>query len=527
MVDKLPGLTAPTVRGTYGLLLGTGALVLSIGLLVPFVVADKPTANLGSSTTGGTTGGLSGSTSGAGTTSTSGTTDLPATTGTAGATGGLTTTGSTGTGGTGGTSAGGGTTGTSGTTGSGGSGGSTGPVPPSSARKASDIGISRDAIKLGVLIPQDQSGEGGSFSDVIGSPKQQWGAYLAELNAKGGIQGRKVEPVYREYDGLDLDAQRAACVYLTEQAKVFAIVNSGGFYGDPILCVTQQHKTPFIGQAGEALDFYQKSNGLYFSTTPNKDRVLRNMVAVAARDGAYKGKTVGILSREGIDAIPVDRSLKPALRAAGITLTYEARLSSDESAAQSQIPLEVQQMKSKNVDFIMLTTGLIAANVFVQQADSQRYTPQYMTSDFASGGADIYTIGMPASFQGAITYTALRTGEARAGMPEPRTDAECRKIFERRTGKKLDRTGTEYSITITACGILEQFSRAMAASGVNPTRRLLSSALQSIGPWNVPFSGAGSWSRNKFDAPDVVRRGTWKADCKCWTPVGPFVRTPY
>ena len=45
------------------------------------------------------------------------------------------------------------------------------------------------------------------------------------------------------------------------------------------------------------------------------------------------------------------------------------------------------------------------ANVFVQQADSQRYYPQYMTSDFASGGADIYTIGMPASFDGAISYT--------------------------------------------------------------------------------------------------------------------------
>jgi ABC-type branched-subunit amino acid transport system substrate-binding protein len=379
-----------------------------------------------------------------------------------------------------------------------------------------------------VLIPKDQSDNtGGSFSDVIGHPKVQWTAYLDEVNARGGILGRKIEPIFREYDGLDLDAQRAACVYLTEQAKVFAIVNSGGFYGDPILCVTQQHKTPFIGQAGEALDFYQKSKGLYFSTTPNKDRVLRNMVAVAARDGIYKGKTVGILSREGIDAIPVDRSLKPALKAAGITLKYEARLSSDESAAQSQIPIEVQQMKSEGVDFIMLTTGLIAANVFVQQADSQRYDPKYMTSDFASGGADVYTIGMPPSFEGAITYTALRTGEARAGMPETPTDGACRKIFERRTGKKLDRTGTEYYLTVTACGILDQFARGMTSAGANPTRALLSGALQSIGSWNVPFSGAGSWSRGKFDAPDVVRRGTWKANCKCWQPVGPFVRTPY
>lgn len=522
MVDNPRPLTAPTVRGTYGLLLGVGAVVLSIGLILPFVVASEPddslsTGDTASSGMDGTTGQDGSSDAGASPLASGGPSAAPGTgasaapAGTAPSSGGATGTSS----------------GSTGSTASGGVLGSGGTAVPPSARTASDIGITRDEIKLGVLIPQDQSGEGGSFSDVIGSPKQQWGAYLAELNAKGGILGRKVAPVYREYDGLDLDAQRAACVYLTEQAKVFAIVNSGGFYGDPILCITEQHKTPFIGQAGESLDYYQKSNGLYFSTTPNKDRVLRNMVAVAARDGIYKGKTVGILSREGIDAIPVDRSLKPALKAAGITLKYEARLSSDESAAQSQIPIEVQQMKSEGVDFIMLTTGLIAANVFVQQADSQRYYPKYMTSDFASGGADVYTVGMPASFEGAITYTALRTGEARAGMAEPATDGECRKVFERRTGKKLDRTSTEYYLTVTACGILDQFTRGMTTAGANPTRSSLSTALQSTGSWNVPFSGAGSWARGKFDAPDVVRRGTWKASCKCWTPVGPFVRTPY
>jgi len=504
-------LTAPTVRGTYGVLLGAGAVVLTLGLLLPFVVADSPKDTVVAALPSADAGTTGTGTTGATPTVTAGPTATPG----AGTTGGVT----------------GGTGGTAGSTGgtSGGLFGTTGgTAAPAAQRKASDVGITRDAIKLGVLIPADNSSdEGTSFSDVVGDPKQQWDAYISTVNAKGGILGRKIQPVYREYDGLDLDAQRAACVYLTEQAKVFAIVNSGGFYGDPILCVTQQHRTPFLGQAGEALDFYQKSKGLYFSTTPNKDRVLQNMVASAARDGVFKGKTVGLLSREGIDAIPVDRSLKPALKAHGITVTYEARISADDSAAQSQIPLEVQQMKSKDVDFIMLTTGLIVANVFAQQADSQRYTPQYMTSDFASGGADIYTIGMPASFAGAITYTALRTGEARAGMSEALQDAACRKTFEKHTGKKLDRTGTEYSITVTACGILDQFVVGMVKAGTNPTRSLLSNALQSIGAWDVPYSGAGSWSRNKFDAPDVTRRGTWKSDCRCWIPVGPFIRTRY
>ena len=510
-----PRLTAPTVKGTYGVLLGAGSFVLALGLALPFIVAHKPEPAPATSSLGSTTG--DGGATGSGTTGAN-----PSAQPSAAATQAAATTGGVGPG----------TSGTAGSAGTGGSGalGTTGQVaPPVSQRRASDIGITPTAIKLGILIPSDNSSKagGGSFSSVIGSPKQQWTAYVDEVNAKGGVLGRKIQPVFKEYDGLDLDAQRAACVYLTEQEKVFAIVNSGGFYGDPILCVTQQHKTPFIGQAAEALDFYQKSHGLYFSTTPNKDRTLRNLVVAANRDGAFKGKTVGILSREGIDAIPVDRSLKPELAAEGIKVTYEARISSDDSAAQSQIPLEVQQMRNHGVNLIMLETGLIVANVFAQQADSQRYYPQYMTSDFASGGADVYTIGMPASFAGSVTYTALRTGEARAGMAEPPTDAACRQVFERRTGHKLDRTSTEYSLTVTACGILTEFDQAMTTAGVNPTRVLLSQALQAIGPWNVPFSGQGSWGPNKFDAPDVVRRAVWQSGCKCWVPNGPFRRTKY
>jgi ABC-type branched-subunit amino acid transport system substrate-binding protein len=512
-----PTLSAPTFRSTYGVLLGVGAAVLSVGLALPFVVATTPVQQAGSSSSlaGGAAGsGLSGTTGGLTAAGTSG----------GGATGtGPGTTGS-GTTGTGGASTLGGTSGSGGTgTGAGGT------AAPLNQRKASDIGITPASIKLGILIPSDNSktAGGADFSNVLGSPMKQWKAFVDDANKRGGILGRTITPVFKEYDGLSLDAQRAACVYLTEQEKVFAIVNSGGFYGDPILCVTQQHKTPFIGQAGEALDYYQKSNGLYFSTTPNKDRVLRNLVRAALADGVFKGKTVGILSREGIDAIPVDRSLKPELAAAGIKVKYEARISSDDSAAQSQIPVEVQQMRSNGVDLIMLETGLIVANVFVQQADSQRYYPQYLTSDFASGGADIYTIGMPASFAGSITYTALRTGEARAGMPEFAPDAACRKVYEKATGATLDHKTTEYSLTVTACGIMNEFVAGMRTAGVNPTRTLLSQALQGIGRWSVPYSGDGSWGPNKFDAPDVVRRASWHADCKCWLPVGPFRRTSY
>src|SRR4051794_38930938 len=187
MPDSPRPLTAPTVRGTYGVLLGAGAVVLSLGLLLPFVVADKPADNLASAGADTVSSSASpGTTAGTGPLATAGAAAAPAVGPTAAAGPGA------------GAASGPGAASAAGPAGGGGVLGGSAPVVPAASRGASDMGITRDAIKLGVLIPQDQSGEGGSFSDVIGSPKQQWNSYITELNAKGGILGRKITPVYRE-----------------------------------------------------------------------------------------------------------------------------------------------------------------------------------------------------------------------------------------------------------------------------------------------------------------------------------------
>lgn len=500
---EVGGLRGATRRGTYGVLVGVGAIMLAVGLLVPFLVADPVTdQGLGA----GPSGGL-GPVPGAGGGSSLDTDDTVLD----GTADGATTTTVPGPGGVDG-------------------GGPLTTAPdgsPTEPRTASDVGITADVVTVGVPVP-DLSAmgdtEGGvKFAESFGDMRAQYQTAIDALNQRGGINGRQVRAEYRSYKAADLDAMRAACIYLTEERKVFAVL--GGFYGDPILCVTEQHRTPMVAMASEPDDFYARSQGNFFSIAASKDRILGDLATALHRDGAMKGRTVGILDQEGIDAIPVDRTLIPRLEALGYDVAYHARIANDIGAAQSQIPIEVQRMRGAGVDTVIVASGLVRATVFAQEAQNQRWRPQYLLSDFASGATDVFTAAMPASFEGAVAYTSFRTGEARAGLPEAAHDRACREQYEAATGDRLDRKAIEYYYAVTACGIVDLFARGLAGAGTNPTRASFSQGLQRLGPIDVPYGAAGSFGAGKYDAPDSTRRVAWKPDCKCWLPADGFRST--
>lgn len=403
------------------------------------------------------------------------------------------------------------------------------PTPTQPAQlTASDTGVTPEVISLGILIPEEIALDGGGSSgDFVGDLYEQWTVAIEQINNAGGINGRALEPVFREFDGLDADSMRAACIYLTEEVGVFAVVNAGGFYGDPILCVAEQHQTPFIGQAGEIQDFYTRAGGMYVSTTLSKERALLNAVQRMYEEGYFEGRTVGIVEQEGIDRIPVDNAMVPLLNQLGVPIAHRATFSEDFAAAQAQMPIQISQMRSAGVDTVLLPVGLGIGGLFVSQADTQGYRPQYWTSDFASGTSDVYATLMNDGFDGALGYTALRTGEAIAGMDEAPLDRGCRERFEAQTGRGMDRSTIEYYSMVTACGIMDMFTRAATAAGPELTRVGLSNALQGLGPVDVPYSGSSSLGPGKLDAPDAVRLVQFSSSCRCWQPAGDFVATSY
>ena len=109
---------------------------------------------------------------------------------------------------------------------------------------AASPGVTKDEIKIGVTYPDLDAIR--DVTDIShGDYKKTYNAVIDELNKQGGINGRKVVPVFAPINPIGTVPAQEACVKLTEDEKVFAAV--GFFYTDAPLCYVSQHDTPILG----------------------------------------------------------------------------------------------------------------------------------------------------------------------------------------------------------------------------------------------------------------------------------------
>ena len=396
---------------------------------------------------------------------------------------------------------------------------------------ASDVGVTAETIKVGLLIPN---------SEAVGDPKaqesvqrQEFQVFLDEINERGGIHGRRVEAVVATYDVLDQEeGTRAACLALARDEKVFAAFNTTGFGPPGALCLTRAHGVPFLQGSGHPDEVYRESGLLYSSSFDSQTRNLRNMVWFLNQLGVLAGKKVGVL---GSDWIGLRREQEEGIVQTLESLGYDPFvywLSGDPASSQAQVPVAVQQMRQEDVEVVIFGADFVSGTSFVQQANSQLYSPRYAAADPWSWSTDFTVSGMPDSFAGAITITAMRTYDARVDVPEPAVDAACREVYERRSGNDLDRandTNALYIGTMWACGVVQRFEQAALLAGPELTRAGLASAVTRLGTMPVPYSGGpGTFGPEKLDGANHYRPQEWHADCHCWVPlVGEFVPGHY
>lgn len=484
-------------RNTFGLLIGVVATMLAAGLAIPIVVG-QPSGQSASASKGS-------SLDLNGVESTTSTTALAGAAGSAG-------------------DAAAGAGGIAGSAGDGALGPGGTPLAPGTKLTASDVGVTASTIKIGLLVPN--SSTVGSTEDQTKVQEAEFHAYIDQINAQGGINGRKIETVTATYDILDQDAgARKACLQLTDDDKVFAVFNTTGFGPPGTMCLTREKQVPFLQGSGHPDEVYAQSNGLYSSTFDSQTRNYRNLVGTLERLGVLRGKKIGVLGTEWIGLRrETEEGVVQTLKSLGYD-PFVYWLSGDPASSASQIPIAVQQMKANGVQVQFMTVDFVSGLNFVQQADAQRYNPRYTGGDSWGWTTDYVTANMPASFAGAISVTAMRLYDARVGVPEPAIDAACAKRFEDATGIKLDRANDPNALyvgSMFACGVVQRFARAATAAGPRLTRRGLVDAIAAIGTVDVPFAGnPATYSRTKLDGSNQYRPQQWAADCKCWIPLVP------
>ncbi len=155
------------------------------------------------------------------------------------------------------------------------------------ASSPADQGVTSTTIRIGIPVINFAALESVGVTLNDGNFHDAFNALTGNMNAHGGIDGRKVIPYFVETNPAVISSGNSSCSELTEDDKVFIVMFP--VYPD---CYQQVHDTPVIG--GVLPGALPASAAPDFSLTPPDAAYDSVQLAAFKNRGDFKGKKVGI-----------------------------------------------------------------------------------------------------------------------------------------------------------------------------------------------------------------------------------------
>jgi hypothetical protein len=458
---------------------------------------------------------------------------------------GTTVTGGSGVGTTGGLTSGSG--GTSGSNSTGGAAPSVGrPTTPSAL--TTGVGVTKTTITVGVTITSNGDAANaaiGAGGITQGDGRANVMALRDEINATGGIAGRKLEVVVHAYDaqstqtGATQDA--AACSTFTEDNKVMAVF-SGSLSDVLPECLRKAGVVQFFAGGLVARDkAFARDFPLAFQLgTMTQERILKDLVGALSRQKYFSGwntltggpsastpTKVAVLSYDSrAFQNAVKNTLLPELRAAGHPVAdqhvFYIRNAENQAAVSNQVAaiksatLRMQQDGITHVVFND-SNGLLLG-LFGTNAQSQQFFPRFGVTSGA-GPQAIHDSGLvtPEQLNGMAGNGWLPTIDlpAEDGTKlATKATARCLDIMKRRTGQTYTSTNAA-SIALIECDSFFLFATALAKAPALTAQGLVAGMESLGGSYTSALLPASFLSPQQHDNGVRAWDQNWVADCTC------------
>ena len=394
-------------------------------------------------------------------------------------------------------------------------------------------GVTSSSIKLGVAMVNFDC-----IKDFVDEsrPKQQaaYQAFIDDINQHGGINGRKIDPVYKTICPIGTTEGLAACTSFTDDEKVFAIIGEfGQITKDVPLCVTKQHNRPLVTY-GLTQDMVDKAPpGLLLTPDILPDRRVKVIMSLLKSQHTFDGKTVAVLA-DSNSTPRVDQIIEPALSAMGVKQASAGVLTisgADTTAAQSQLDSFIERWKTQHIDGLILAGDPVESKAFVEKirAALPSITIVADSTSILTGAQDEQK-----AHKNLNPYTGMITAEGRTGLQHSMTAhfKMCKSIFEKHTGitvpspnvvikLKDGRQNQIYSEEEDACALVTMFKLIADRVGKNLNNANWSATVNSFGTIDIPSTDFASLHLGKYDAddtyglvaydPSIGDAGDWKS----------------
>jgi ABC-type branched-subunit amino acid transport system substrate-binding protein len=417
-----------------------------------------------------------------------------------------------------------------------------GALPSEAPRSASGPPLSQvRPLRLGIVVTENNAALASTFGVKgvdNGDEPANAKAIVAQVNREGGVHGAPVQAVY--YTAKISDASRPSdqlyteiCDYFTQDHATRVVLANGVFTDQLWACLKNRGA---VGISGNPAYIGDRTTLGYPVLAPNGlglERQLTAQVDALARGGYFTGSNkYALLSYDDVAFRgAVARSLKPALKARGITLTTEYYLppingAQDEGAHSSAAGSAVLRFRGDQVNRVIIAEGSAAgALFFMQQADAQGYRPRYgMTS---AQFLNTLVSNVPASqLEGATALGWWPSGDLpTASHVNTPGRARCARALAAAHISYGVNSSQEQSAFDQCDMVFAAVDAARYAPGTSPTD-VLNGAGALGSRWRSAAAVSSAFTTARHDAVNGYRVARFASACGCFNYTTPTVPIP-
>jgi ABC-type branched-subunit amino acid transport system substrate-binding protein len=265
-------------------------------------------------------------------------------------------------------------------------------------------GVTPSTITIGITYP-DVAAIRNLINVDPGDYQAAYTALIDQINAAGGINGRKIVPEFAAVDPLGTAAAATACTQLTEDDHVF--LTMGFFQAPDVACYVQTHDTPIIGASLSASQA-AAARAPWFNPQISDSDLIPKEMAIFKQEGAFTGKKVGVV---GTSADSVEMALiGPALKKLRVDVVQTAVNSvpdTDTTAQVAEYQSIAEKFQSSGVNLVVAVGNSGNGWPSALQDNQSTYMPRFIATDYID--LDAYTSNK-AGHSNAILKDVLTAG---------------------------------------------------------------------------------------------------------------------
>lgn len=342
-----------------------------------------------------------------------------------------------------------------------------------------------DTVKVGIVLPL--TGPQAKFGEI---EKKSFDMALEEINAAGGINGKKLELVMEDDTGRP-EVGRSVVEKLITKDKVVML---GGGYSSSVTFavagVCQQNKMPFLVNTGAADKITTSGWDYIFRLNPPVSHYADAITTLLAEK--VKPKTVAILHENSLFGTKGAQSFEKTCEKAG----YKVLLKEGYEHGGIDFKPVLIQIKQLNPDIVYMVSYIMDASLLMKQAKELKLTPKMFV-----GGAAGFTLPEFAKNSGVASENVISATLWHEVLPFPGAMDYYNK-FVAKFNKPTEYHGAE---AYAACYVIaDVLKRAKSFEAADIKQALSETDMMTVfGP--VKFTNWGEMKNQNIAATYVVQ----------------------